>query len=102
MEIVLVLVLLAAVMFFLTGPLRRAAPARSEAERGLAELEAARESKYREIRDAELDHSTGKLSDDDYQAIDRTLRVEAVEILHELDRASERSNNGSGVSITGR
>ena len=30
-----------------------------------AELEAAREAKYREIRDAELDYRTGKLSDDD-------------------------------------
>ena len=36
----------------------------------VAELEAAREAKYREIRDAELDHQTGKLSDADFEAID--------------------------------
>ncbi len=37
----------------------------------VAELEAARDAKYREIRDAELDLRTGKLSDEDYGAIDR-------------------------------
>ena len=45
------------------------------------ELEAARDAKYREIRDAELDHRTGKLSEDDFEAIDGTLRAEAIEIL---------------------
>jgi hypothetical protein len=98
-EFVIVLVILAVVVLVITGPLRRAArsPERDEspapdpeAARALAELEASREAKYREIRDAELDHRTGKLSDADYQAIDRTLRAEAIEILHELDRVSER------------
>jgi hypothetical protein len=50
-------------------------------------LEAARDAKYREIRDAELDLRTGKLSDDDYRAIDTTLRAEALEILRRLDAA---------------
>jgi cytochrome c-type biogenesis protein CcmF len=49
-----------------------------------AELEAAREAKYREIRDAELDYRTGKLSDEDYLAIDGALRVEALTILDRL------------------
>jgi hypothetical protein len=48
-------------------------------------LEAAREAKYREIRDAELDYRTGKLSREDYEAIDRQLRAEAIEILNRLD-----------------
>jgi hypothetical protein len=52
----------------------------------IADLEAAREAKYREIRDAELDRRTGKLSDSDYEATDRTLRAEAIAILNELDR----------------
>ena len=43
-----------------------------EAER--AELEALKEAKYREIRDAELDYRTGKLSEADWQVLDRTLR----------------------------
>ena len=50
-----------------------------------AELEAARDAKYREIRDAELDHRTGKLSDADWRAQDRALRAEAIEILRRLD-----------------
>jgi len=49
------------------------------------ELEAAREAKYREIRDAELDYRTGKLSREDYDAVDGDLRAEAIEILNRLD-----------------
>ena len=45
------------------------------------ELEALKEAKYREIRDAELDHAAGKLSDEDYALLDAELRREAVEIL---------------------
>lgn len=54
------------------------------------ELEAAREAKYREIRDAELDFRTGKLSSDDYRAIDADLRAEAIEILNRLERLRTR------------
>ena len=54
------------------------------------ELEALKEAKYREIRDAELDHAAGKLSDEDFALLDAELRKEAVEI---LDRSS---GNGSG------
>ena len=74
----------------LTGALIAIWPARS-ARRGPAgetELEALKEAKYREIRDAELDHAAGKLSDEDFALLDAELRREAVEI---LDRA-----NGSG------
>ena len=48
---------------------------------------AARDSKLQEIRDAEMDVRTGKLSDEDYQAIDGALRAEAVQILERLDEA---------------
>ena len=78
-------VVLAVVVLVITGPLR----ARGEAETGedaaRAELEAEREAKYREIRDAELDRRTGKLSEADWRALDRGLRAEAVEILRKLD-----------------
>ena len=89
MAYVIVLVVLAVAVFVISAPLR--------AERGeeeldahavrLAELEAARDAKYHEIRDAELDLRTGKLSDEDYEAVDRTLRAEAIEIMHALDSA---------------
>jgi hypothetical protein len=91
-DFLIVLAVLAVVVFVVTGPLRRQrAPHPSTAEgleagREFAELEAARDAKYREIRDAELDHSTGKLSDADFDAVDRGLRAEAIEILRALDR----------------
>ena len=50
-----------------------------------AALEAAKEAKYREIRDAELDYRMGKLSEADWRATDRELRAQAIEILKEID-----------------
>ena len=81
MEFLIVLVILAAVVLFVSAPLRRPRQQVANAGPELGELEAAREAKYREIRDAELDHRTGKLSDEDYAAIDTTLRGEAIEII---------------------
>jgi hypothetical protein len=66
--------------------LRGSLPSRSAP---LGDLEAAREAKYREIRDAELDYRTGKLSREDYEAIDGELRVEAIEILNRLETEEE-------------
>ena len=86
MDLVVVLIVLAIVVVAVTGPLRRTGghdEAAMSAER--AALEAAREAKYREIRDAELDYRTGKLSEADWRAMDRTLRAEAVELLKRLD-----------------
>ena len=54
-------------------------------EAELAELEAARDAKYAEIRDAELDYRMGKLSEEDWKASDRELRAQAMEILRQLD-----------------
>ena len=83
----IVLAVLAISFALITGPLRTIRHARSNAGDAVADLEAARDSKYQEIRDAEMDLRTGKLSDDDYGAIDRTLRAEAIDILHRLDEA---------------
>lgn len=79
-------VLLGIVILLVSAPLRaqrRALDPESVADR--AEFEAAREAKYREIRDAELDYRTGKLSSEDYAAIDGALRAEAVAILDHLE-----------------
>ena len=84
----IIIVTLAVVVWVVSGPLRHGEdPELAEAGRRAA-LEAARDAKYREIRDAELDWRTGKLSDEDYREQDRRLRAEAVEILHELDELS--------------
>lgn len=105
--VVLTLGLLGLVALLVSAPLRAAAgrernrtevgdeqesPATDpEPERELRqELEAEREAKYREIRDAELDFRTGKLSREDYEAIDAELRAEAIGILDRLAAAQER------------
>lgn len=51
------------------------------------ELKASRDLKLQEIREAELDFRTGKLSEADWRAIDASLRAEAARILRELDAA---------------
>ncbi len=108
---ILTLVLLALVVFAVSAPVRRArsltgsvSPEGSASQPGAAaaraaasahtldELEAAREAKYREIRDAELDYRTGKLSREDYQAIDTDLRAEALEILDQLEALRPRED----------
>src|SRR5581483_8835317 len=92
MDFVIVLAILAAVVVLVTSPLwrQRHQPGPTPSAE-LAELEAARDAKYREIRDVELDHRTGKLSDADFEAIDRALRAEAIEILNALERVSGES-----------
>jgi len=91
-EIVLALVIVAAIAWFVTVPLRRsedeasAVASRTE-DPAIAALEARKEAKYREIRDAELDREQGKLSQADWSRQDAELRREAVAILKELDRA---------------
>jgi len=68
-------------------------PARRPPRRVAAdpELEALKEAKYREIRDAELDHAAGKLSDEDFALLDAELRKEAIAI---LDRGNGATANG--------
>ncbi|MBS1844216.1 MAG: cytochrome c biogenesis protein CcsA, partial [Actinobacteria bacterium] len=67
----------------LIGALIAVWPSRSRRKGAMVrtEADALKEAKYREIRDAELDHASGKLSDEDYAILDAELRKEAVEIL---------------------
>jgi flagellar biosynthesis/type III secretory pathway M-ring protein FliF/YscJ len=56
----------------------------------LADLDAAKEAKYREIRDAELDQRTGKLSEEDHRVLDAELRSEAIALLKRIDAVKGR------------
>ncbi len=87
--LLVIVVALLAVVAIVAAPLRLSARerARGEAADEIAELEARKEAKYREIRDAEMDLRTGKLSEEDHRALDRQLRAEAVVILKALDDA---------------
>lgn len=97
MEFVLAALLLAAIVIFVvTGPLRRAGTHERATEDRRASLEAAKEAKYRDIRDAELDYRMGKLSEEDWRAADRELRTQAIAILRELDQLG--GSGGSGAS----
>jgi len=82
-----VIALVGAVVLLVTRPLRGGArDAENREAAHVADLLAARDAKYREIRELELDHRTGKVLDADFKAQDRALRAEAMLILHELDR----------------
>lgn len=125
MELLAVLLgclLLAAVLAIVGAPLRAArdrelagehVDSDADPERQLAyeraELESAREAKYREIRDAELDLRTGKLSRADYAAIDGALRAEALELLNRLQAlgdigvgGAEEDRGGEGATARRR
>jgi hypothetical protein len=65
-------------------------------------LEAAREAKYREIRDLELDYRTGKLSDVDYGVTRRALRAEALAILDRLQRLEGRERHNGRARPPGQ
>src|SRR3954452_12790162 len=83
----LVLVALALALAVILAPLRaghsEAVQAADESQ--IADLRAAKEGKYLEIREAEMDYRTGKLSEADWRIIDRQLRAEAVALLRRLD-----------------
>jgi hypothetical protein len=106
MAYVIVFVLLLGVVLLVSQPFRQrweggsvAADPEAEQRSGQrTELEAARDAKYREIRDAELDHQTGKLSDQDFRATDSTLRAEAIELLRQLDALDDAADGEAGTA----
>lgn len=81
----MVAVLAALVALLVLQPLRAHTTA-EPAEDPRADLEAAKEAKYREIKDAELDFQMGKMSEEDWRALDGELRAHAIEILRRLDK----------------
>jgi hypothetical protein len=92
-ELLIAIVIVVLVAAWVSVPLRRT-PEEERAERledpVQAELEARKQAKYREIRDTELDHAQGKLSDEEFEQQNAELRAEAVEILKEIDAAGGR------------
>lgn len=98
MEVFLAVVLLALVGWFVSRPLLRGTASGDEGDTEdprIGELEARKEAKYREIRDAELDRAAGKLSEADFRRQDAELRGEAIEILRELDEVAGDGQAGS-------
>ncbi len=80
-----VIVLAALVAFVVLRPLFGGGDEPPAGDERRASLEVAKEAKYREIRDAELDLRMGKLSEADHRSTDRELREQAIAILREID-----------------
>ena len=89
---ILAIALLAGVILLVSAPLRAARLRADLPSAELVELEAAREAKYAEIRDAELDYRTGKLSREDYESVAGALRAEALELLNRLEALQARGH----------
>jgi hypothetical protein len=90
-EYALAIIILLALAWFVSAPLRDREAGDGAGEEAIedpviAELEARKEAKYREIRDAELDRAQGKLTEEDFRRQDAELRADAIGILKELDR----------------
>jgi len=95
LELLIAVVLVAAVAAFVLGPLRRRPGSGEERVEDpvLAELEARKQAKYREIRDTEQDHAQGKLTPEEFATQDAELRREAIAILKEIDAAEVPRSN---------
>jgi hypothetical protein len=88
LELLLAIAIVVLVAWFVTEPLRRrhSEIPDDSVDAELADLEARKEAKYRQIRDAEVDHASGKLTDEDFRRLDAELRREAIDILKRIDR----------------
>ncbi len=94
MELLIAAMLVVAVAAWVTVPFWHRGSASEDGleDPVLADLEARKQAKYREIRDSELDHAQGKLGDAEFARQDAELRREAIEILKRIDAAeAERS-----------
>lgn len=105
MSFVFAAILLVCLIALVTIPLRRepedpaaakAALDREELRAQLAELEARKEARYREIRDAEGDHAAGKIDQADFERLDGELRLEAADVLKQIDRVRAELGLGAG------
>lgn len=84
LQILLTVLMLVAVVAFMAWPLLHGIDERVvDAER--RELEDAKQAKYREIKDAELDRKAGRMTEEQWQQTDHELRQEAMQILRAID-----------------
>jgi len=91
MEAILFAIFVLAAAGFVTRPFWAGTTDPVDEDPAVAGLEAARDHKFREIRDAETDLATGKLTQTDYDKVSGELRGDATELLAEPDQAKERA-----------
>jgi hypothetical protein len=84
LQVLLTVLMISTVVTFLAWPVLKGVDERVvDAER--AELEDAKQAKYREIKDAELEFKAGRMTEDQWHTTDRELRREAMQILAKID-----------------
>ncbi len=102
LSFVIVMLVAAAVLAFVAWPLRAGAPEPRAGEVDPRLLEArdrallAKERKLDEIRELRADRASGKLAPADAAVLERTLRSQAADLLHELDRAEAAIAEAAG------
>lgn len=100
LEFLIVMVVAAAVFWFVLWPLRGGVPAgvgidpRLLEDRDRAQL--AKDRKLDEIRELRADRAAGKLATADAAPLERALRAEAAELLHALDDAEAAIDEAQG------
>lgn len=92
LEFIIVMAIAAAVLWFVSGPLRPGGlreaaeiDPRLLADRDRAQL--AKDRKLDEIRELRADRAAGKIAPEDAAPLERKLRAEAADLLHALDAA---------------
>ena len=104
LEFLIVMTIAAAVLWFVSGPLRPGGlPDAAEidprllADRDRAQL--AKDRKLDEIRELRADRAAGKLADADAAPLERKLRAEAADLLHALDAAEAAIDEAQGKLV---
>ncbi|MBJ7470552.1 MAG: hypothetical protein JHD16_04590 [Solirubrobacteraceae bacterium] len=93
LQFLIVMAIAAAVVWFVSAPLRRGAVSLADAQidpRLLAERDRAQLAKDRkldEIRELRADRAAGKITEADAAPLERELRSQAADLLHKLDDA---------------
>ena len=88
-------ILLAAVWVAVWPLFAARAALRTDADVERQELEAEKARLLQEIHELDLDHATGKLSEEDYRAIEARLKARAVDVMQRLDTPQPGSPSGS-------
>jgi hypothetical protein len=99
LQILLSLVVLGCLVTFVAWPLLRGVD-EPEVDAARVELEIAKQAKYREIRDAELDEKAGKMTFDQWRETDAELRREALEIIRRMDELGKQADKSADEAKT--
>ena len=99
MEVLVALIAVAVAVVIVAWPfLRPPAAVDADADRR-ADLEIAKQTKYREIRDLELDYKARKLDHEQWSRLDGELRREALAILAKIDSGAEAGREASPETV---